>query len=114
MGFIVESRPLGSLKDFYRISKRNKFITLNDNLKNYQRQIECAHELGDYTLHRDFNTFMLSSLNLSNSRYEKQANRFAVYLILEYYEIKSLYGKTVNQLCCMTGLEPYHLESISQ
>ena len=109
MGFIIEEKPLGSLRAFYRISRRNKFITLNSDLEDYQKPIECAHELGHSVLHKEYNTFMLSSIGQCPSRFEKEADRFAVYLLLSQYskDILSDYG--MEQLSAITGIEIYRL-----
>lgn len=112
MGFIIEEKPLGTLRAFYRISRRNKFITLNSNLKNFQKPVECAHELGHYVQHRDYNTFMLSSIGQCPSRFEKEADRFAVYLLLSEYSKKSLAGYDIKQLSSVTGIDVYRLKLI--
>ena len=112
MGFIIEERPLGSLRAFYRISRRNKFIALNSNLNDYQKRVECAHELGHYVLHKDYNTFMLSSIGQCPSRFEKEADRFAVYLLLNLYDPDDFNGCTAEQISALTGIERYRLDLI--
>ena len=97
MGFIVEKRPLGSLRAFYRISRRNKFITLNSSL---------------YVLHKEYNTFMLSSIGQSSARYEREADRFAVYLLLSQYSKRTFESCDIYQISAMTGIELYRLNLI--
>ena len=112
MGFLIEKRPLGSLRAFYRISRRNKFITLNSTLNDYQKRVECAHELGHYVLHKEYNTFMLSSIGQSSARFEKEADRFAVYLLLSQYSKCTFENCDIYQISAMTGIEPYRLKLI--
>lgn len=113
LGFIIEKKPLGQLKAYYRITKRNKFITLNSNLKRYEEIIECGHELGHYVMHRDHNTFMLSSLNLSINRYESEANRFSAYLKLLSYSRRTLANYSLQQISMMTGISMEILDLIN-
>lgn len=112
MGFIIEEKPLGSLRAFYRISRRNKFIALNSNLEDYQKRVECAHELGHYVLHKEYNTFMLSSIGQSSARFEKEADRFAVYLLLAMYDPDDFMEYTIEQISALTGIEPYRVKLI--
>lgn len=112
MGFIIEERPLGSLRAFYRISRRNKFITLNSSLQDYQKPIECSHELGHYVQHREFNTFMLSSIGQSSARFEREADRFAVYLLLSQHDPRLLSEYSLEQISMITGIELYRLRLI--
>ena len=112
MGFIIEEKPLGSLRAFYRISRRNKFIALNSDLEDYQKRVECAHELGHYVLHKEYNTFMLSSIGQSSARFEKEADRFAVYLLLSQYSKNAFEDYDIYQIAALTGIEPYRVELI--
>lgn len=112
MGFIIEEKPLGSLRAFYRLSGRNKFIALNSNLEDYQKRVECAHELGHYVLHKEYNTFVLSSIGQSSARFEKEADRFAVYLLLAMYDPDDFMEYTIEQISALTGIEPYRVKLI--
>lgn len=79
---------------FYRYERRNRFIFINDNLESYLKRYVCAHELGHAVLHTKINTpFLKANTFYSVDRIEREANEFAVNLLLydkdlEDYETK--------------------------
>ena len=79
---------------FYRYERRNRFIFINDNLEFYLKRYVCAHELGHAVLHTKINTpFLKANTFYSVDRIEREANEFAVNLLLydkdsEEYETK--------------------------
>lgn len=86
MNINVSYKQLGGLRGFYRYSKRNQFIDININLNDLNRIVACAHELGHSVIHPNTNRIFLNSTMFVTSKYECEANRFAAYLLLEYYE----------------------------
>ena len=51
----------------------------------------CAHELGHSLLHKNLNRiFMDVNTNMVTSRYENEADRFAVDLLFDDYDLKDL------------------------
>ncbi len=46
MGITLLFRDLNNLKGFYTISKRTRYIVINENLDEYMQKVICAHELG--------------------------------------------------------------------
>lgn len=77
---------LGNIRGYYRYSKRNKYITINSILPDYEKLNVCAHELGHAILHSEYNRIFLNSTFYLPSKFENQANRFAAYLILRGYD----------------------------
>lgn len=68
---------------FYRYERRNRFIFINDNLESYLKRYVCAHELGHAVLHTKINTpFLKANTFYSVDRIEREANEFAVNLLL--------------------------------
>lgn len=68
---------------FYKYVRRNKFICINSNLDYMRKHYTCAHELGHSELHSRLNTpFLRANTLFSIDRIEKEANRFAVELLL--------------------------------
>ena len=68
---------------FYRYERRNRFIFINDNLYFFLKRYVCAHELGHAVLHTKINTpFLKANTFYSVDRIEREANEFAVNLLL--------------------------------
>lgn len=80
------------IKGFYKYDKRNKYIFINNRLKDEEQKFVCAHELGHAQLHPRVNTpFLRSNTLLSVDRIEIEANRFAVELLMpdeDFYDYK--------------------------
>lgn len=93
---IVNFLPLGNTLGFYMKNVRHQVITLNSELDESLKNFVCAHELGHAVLHPDENTpFLHKNTLLSRSKIEREANEWAVRLILygeelEDFETKSL------------------------
>ena len=75
--------PLGKVMGFHSYSLRLHVIHLNQELEEPMLQFVCAHELGHTILHPDINTaFMTRRTFFSASKLEREANTFAVELLL--------------------------------
>lgn len=91
---IIRYFPLGYTLGFYMKSSRQKVITLNSNNNEYLMKFVCAHELGHAILHPNENTpFLHKNTLYSRDKIEREANEFAVHLLLfnnklENYETK--------------------------
>ena len=73
---------LGSVRGFYRHSKRCSFITINSSLLENEQRTVCAHELGHFVLHKGLNTLLLDNHDFHNKGItEIQADRFCNYLL---------------------------------
>lgn len=82
----------------YKCIKRNKFIFLNTNLEYNQRKFVLAHELGHAILHSNLNCFFLEKKTLHlKSKFEIEANKFAVELLVKDEDLKELEGYTIEQ-----------------
>lgn len=105
-GIEIFYEPLGSIYGYYNYYKRIKMIHINNNLDEKLQRFTCAHELGHAILHHDTNTTFLKSKTLfSTSKIEREANTFAVELLmpdsclyelqdtnLTIYEAAEMYG----------------------
>ncbi|WP_414697555.1 ImmA/IrrE family metallo-endopeptidase [Peptacetobacter sp. AB845] len=82
----------------YKYIKRNKFIFLNTSLDYQQRKFVLAHELGHAILHSNLNCFFLEkkTLHLKN-KFEIEANKFAVELLVSDVALKDLEEYTIEQ-----------------
>lgn len=94
LGIVIIFLDLGDTYGFYRCYKRVKTIVINSELTEWLKRYVCAHELGHAILHSDLNTaFLKKNTFYSIGRIEREANEFAVNLLLydkslEDYETK--------------------------
>lgn len=80
---IIRYFPLGNTLGFYMKNSRQKVVTLNSDNNEYLMRFVCAHEFGHAILHPNENTpFLHKNTLFSKDRIEKEANFFAVYLLL--------------------------------
>ncbi|WHH58441.1 ImmA/IrrE family metallo-endopeptidase [Petroclostridium sp. X23] len=98
----IDYKPYSILKGHYLKVADRKYIIINPNL-NYQEQlIVCAHELGHALLHDDSEAHSLMALSLSNmdaDQKEREANRFAVSLLVKPEKInKEICDLTDNEI----------------
>ena len=83
IGILVLFEPLGSIYGYYNYYKRIKMIHINDQLDETLQRFTCAHELGHALLHHDINTtFLKSKTFFSTEKIEREANTFAVELLM--------------------------------
>lgn len=81
--YVVERNLHDDIMGFYKYIRRNKFIYINSNLDLKNKFYTCAHELGHSEFHTRLNTpFLKRRTLLSFNKIEKEANRFAVELLL--------------------------------
>lgn len=92
----VDFADLGTLKGFYIVYKRNRFIVLNKNLTDTLSGIILAHELGHDILHRHLaengGGIKEASFFDMKSKPEMEANIFAANLLITDKEVIS-YGE---------------------
>lgn len=92
---VIKFDLLEEISGFYKYDRRNKYIVINSNLDEPSQYFVCAHEFGHSQLHPRINTPFLNKFTLlSTDKIEREANEFAVNLLLydkdfENYETKS-------------------------
>ena len=108
---IITEEPLGSIRGSYSRSHRQPVIHINSALSESQRRFTCAHELGHALLHPKANTPFLHSRTLfSVNRYEIEANRFAVWLLISDEDLAEYPDRTIPQLAQIYGVTPALME----
>ncbi len=108
---IVIEEPLGSIRGYYSRSYRQPFIHINNGLTEPQRLFTCAHELGHAILHPKANTpFLRKNTLLSVNRYEQEANRFAVCLLIDDDQLREYGDCTIPQLARAFGISEQLVE----
>ena len=110
MNVILVLYPLQGVRGFYQYFQRNNIIYIDETLSDIDRSFVLAHEIGHMILHKKSNAiFMDTRTQFKTTRYELEADKFAMELLIsdEFLEENSYY--TVDQLSRMTG---YHQKLI--
>lgn len=103
---IVVFCPLKGVKGFYQYFQRNNIIYIDNELSENEQRFVCAHELGHMLIHKKSNViFMDSQTYLNTSKYENEADRFAINLLISDDDIENNLEYSVNQLSILFG---YH------
>lgn len=112
LGYNVRFADIGEYRGMYRYSKRNHFITINSNLDEYLHKAVCAHELAHAQLHKGINRVFMDTTFFRSQRYEREADRFAAYLLLSEYDEIELNRMDINQISKLTGIPVEYLKLI--
>ncbi|MFR4987491.1 MAG: ImmA/IrrE family metallo-endopeptidase [Lachnospirales bacterium] len=102
---------LGTINGYYNTVFRSKFIHINSSLEEYKQKFTIAHELGHAILHPKANTpFLRENTLFSIDKLEKEANLFAVNLIISDDDLKEYKEFTINQLSSVFGIHEKLIE----
>ena len=114
LNIIVMYAELGSTWGYFTTYKRSKFIILNQNISEELQTYTCAHELGHSVLHKGVSTPFLKAHTLfSIEKIERQANTFAVELLLPDELLQQYPETSVHRLADMVGV-PMGLEVLKK
>lgn len=104
---ILVSYPLeNEVNGFYQYFQRNHIIYIDEKLSDIEKHFVCAHELGHMKLHKKANAiFMDSRTHMNTSRYEVEADRFAVNLLIPDEIIEEHLDFTTAQLSRYLGIK---------
>lgn len=104
LGITVLYESLGNTLGYFNTYKRIKIIHINNCLEALVQRFVCAHELGHAILHPNLNTPFLRSHTLySVDRIEREANRFAVELLIPDELIRE-HATTVRDVAVLCGV----------
>lgn len=104
MNVILVFYPLNSVRGFYQNFQRNNIIYLDERLPEHERSLVLAHEMGHMFLHKKTNAvFMDTRTQFNTSRYETEANRFAINLLVPDDVLIEYQEYTTEQLARITG-----------
>lgn len=104
-GIVIQYADLGETLGFYFQSNRIQFININHNLQEHEQRFVCAHELGHAVLHPKANTpFMRKNTYFSIDKIEREANRFAVELLIPDQEIATCDKFTSKEIAAVYGI----------
>ena len=99
------------LNGFYQYHKRNHIIYLSEDLDEDTARFVLAHELGHMQMHRDLNTVFMDTKTFNpHSRFERQANTFAVELLLPDDLLREYPDCSIYQLAASFGVPSEFVE----
>lgn len=98
--------PLIDTRAFYQYFKRNNIIYIDENLPRHEQMFECAHEMGHMFLHKKANAiFMDTRTGFNTSRFEKEADTFAMDLLVDDNTLIEYRDYSIEQLSRLLGYE---------
>lgn len=101
---IVVLYPLHGVRGFYQYFQQNNIIYLDEALSDREQIFVCAHELGHMLMHKQANAiFMDSKTQLNTVKYELEADRFAINLLISDSDISENLHFTTSQLSRLFG-----------
>ena len=104
MNAFVVYAPLCDVRGFYQYFQRNNIIYIDENLSDNEKIFVCAHELGHMLLHKKANCiYMDTYTNFNTNKYEKEANLFAIELLVPDEIIIEHKDYTTEQLARLLG-----------
>ena len=104
MNVILVHYPLEGVRGFYQYFQRNNIIYLDERLSETEQRFVLAHDLGHMFLHKRANAiFMDTRTQFNTDKFEKEANTFAIELLVPDTEIAENPDLTIGQLARMTG-----------
>lgn len=110
-GILTVTEPLGALNGYYTKKYRIKTIHINSSLSESEQRFACAHELGHALLHPDANTpFLTKYTYLSVDKYEIEANKFALELLVPDELLLEYQDCTIDQVARATGYQKNLIE----
>ncbi len=103
--------PLIDTRAFYQYFKRNNIIYIDENLPRHEQMFECAHEMGHMFLHKKANAiFMDTRTGFNTSRFEKEADTFAMDLLVGDDLLTEYQEYSTEQLSRLLGYEQRLIE----
>lgn len=106
LGILTVTEPLGALNGYYTKKYRIKIIHINSSLSESEQRFACAHELGHALLHPDANTpFLTKYTYLSVDKYEIEANKFALELLVPDELLSEYQDCTIDQVSRAIGYQ---------
>ena len=109
MGVVILFERLGNTLGYFNKYKRIRIIHINQELSEADQQFACAHELGHSVLHPAVNTpFLKRNTLFSISKIEREANEFAIELLLPDTLLHEYNDISLSQIAATCGV-PHNL-----
>lgn len=104
MNVILLFVPLECVRGFYQYFQRNNIIYIDESLPEHEKLFVCAHELGHMLLHKKANTIFMDTQTMFNTdKYETEANKFAVDLLISDDILMEHQNCSIDQMSRMLG-----------
>lgn len=104
MNVILVYYPLENVRGFYQYFQRNNIIYIDERLPRHEQLFVLAHEFGHMFLHKKSNfIFMDTKTHFNTTKYENEANKFAMELLIDDEFLKEHRDLTTEQLSRMLG-----------
>lgn len=104
MNVILLFVPLKNVRGFYQYFQRNNLIYIDESLPEHEQLHVCAHELGHMLLHKKANAlFMDTYTGFNTTKYEKEADLFAMELLIPDEIFLEYQDYTTEQLARLLG-----------
>ena len=111
LNVILVFAPLIGTRAFYQYFQRNNIIYIDENLSRHEQMFECAHEMGHMFLHKKANSiFMDTRTGFITNRYEKEADTFAMDLLVADNILSEYQEYSMEQLSRLLGYEQRLIE----
>lgn len=111
LNVILVFAPLIGTRAFYQYFQRNNIIYIDENLSHHEQMFECAHEMGHMFLHKKANSiFMDTRTGFITNRYEKEADTFAMDLLVGDNILAEYQEYSMEQLSRLLGYEQRLIE----
>lgn len=104
LNVILVYYPLDGVRGFYQYFQRNNIIYIDEKLPKHEQAFVLAHELGHMFLHKRSNAiFMDTRTQFNMSKYETEANLFAMHLLISDENIEEYQEFTIEQISRIFG-----------
>lgn len=108
LGIHVQFEPLGKINGYFHVMFGEKFIHINQNMSEHEQIFTVAHELGHALMHEDVNIlFLFENTYMSDTRYETEADWFAVSLLIDDETVEEMKHLPIMKLSEIFNVEPH-------
>ena len=105
LGIIVQyGEKMDKVRGFYLYDSGIKLICLGNNLPNCTERFVLSHEIGHAILHKQSSAPFLQSTFLSVDKMEREANKFAVELIITDEDLQEHWEYTIDEWAMYYGV----------
>lgn len=106
LNVILVHYPLNGVRGFYQYFQRNNIIYLDEQLSKHEQTFVLAHELGHMFLHKNTNSiFMDTRTHFNTSRYEVEADLFAVSLLISDDALSKYSEYSISDISSILGYD---------
>lgn len=105
LDIIVKYDPLGSFHGYYMCDSGIKVVCLNSDDTDEVQRYTLAHEIGHFLLHGEANFFALRDSLFASGWQERQADKFAIHLLLPDEVLKENPQYSIDNWATVLGID---------